>query len=78
MLKNTDLQVNLKYNMVVIRNQRPERLGVLQILDAYIEHQKDVITNRTNYLLQKASDRLHIVEGLIKMVSILDEGHDAN
>ena len=73
LLKNTDLQVNLKYNMVVIRNQRPERLGVLQILDAYIEHQKDVITNRTNYLLQKASDRLHIVEGLIKMVSILDE-----
>ena len=73
LLKNTDLQVNLKYNMVVIRNQRPERLGVLQILDAYIDHQKDVITNRTNYLLQKAQDRLHIVEGLIKMVSILDE-----
>lgn len=71
--KNTDLQVNIKYNMVVIRNQRPERLGVLQILDAYIEHQKDVITNRTNYLLQKATDRLHIVLGLIKMVSILDE-----
>lgn len=73
LLKNTDLQVNCKYNMVVIRNQRPERLGVLQILDAYIDHQKDVITNRTNYLLQKALDRLHIVEGLIKMVSILDE-----
>lgn len=73
LLKNTDLQVNLKYNMVVIRNQRPERLGVLQILDVYIDHQKDVITNRTNYLLQKAQDRLHIVEGLIKMVSILDE-----
>ncbi len=71
--KNTDLQVNIKYNMVVIRNQRPERLGVLQILDAYIEHQKDVITNRTNYLLQKATDRLHIVLGLIKMVSILDD-----
>lgn len=71
--KNTDLQVNVKYNMVVIRNQRPERLGVLQILDAYIDHQKDVITNRTNFLLQKATDRLHIVLGLIKMVSILDD-----
>lgn len=73
LLKNSDLQVNLKYNMVVIHNQRPVRLGVLQIIDAYIEHQKDVLTNRTNFELNKASRRLHIVEGLIKMVSVLDE-----
>ena len=73
LLKNSDLQVNLKYNMVVIYNQRPVRLGVLQIIDAYIEHQKDVITNRTNFELNKASKRLHIVEGLIKMVSVLDD-----
>ena len=73
LLKNTDLQINLKYNMVVIANRAPKKLGVLQILDYYIEHQKDVITNRTNYELAKALKRLHIVEGLIKMVSILDD-----
>ncbi len=73
LLKNSDLQINLKYNMVVIHNQRPVRLGVLQIIDAYIEHQKDVVTNLTNYELNKAKKRLHIIEGLIKMVSVLDE-----
>ena len=71
--KNTDLQCNINYNMVSICNRRPMRMGVLPILDAYIEHQKDVVTNRTNFLLAKASKRLHIVEGLIKMVDILDE-----
>ncbi len=71
--KNTDLQINLNYNMVSICNRRPMRLGVLPILDAYIEHQKDVITNRTNYELAKDSKRLHIVEGLIKMVDVVDE-----
>lgn len=73
LLKNTDLQINLKYNMVVINNRRPERLGVLAILDAYIDHQKEVFTNKTQYDLAKATKRLHIVEGLIKMVSIIDE-----
>ncbi len=71
--KNTDLQCNINYNMVSICNRRPMRLGVLPILDAYIEHQKDVVTNRTNFELNKALKRLHIVEGLIKMISILDE-----
>nr|MCR5231856.1 DNA topoisomerase IV subunit A [Acholeplasmatales bacterium] len=71
--KNTDLQCNINYNMVSICNRRPMRLGVLPILDAYIEHQKDVVTNRTNYLLAKAEKRLHIVDGLIKMIDILDE-----
>ena len=71
--KNTDLQCNINYNMVSICNRRPMRLGVLPILDAYIEHQKDVVTNRTNFELNKAQKRLHIVEGLIKMISILDE-----
>ncbi len=73
LFKNTDLQINLKYNMVAINNRRPERLGVLKILEAYIEHQKDVITNRTNYELAKDKKRLHIVDGLMKMVSIVDE-----
>ncbi len=73
LLKNTDLQVNLNYNMVSICNRRPMRLGVLPILDAYINHQKDVITNRTNFELNKALKRLHIVEGLMKMIDIVDE-----
>lgn len=73
LLKNTDLQINLNYNMVSICNRRPMRLGVLPILDAYIGHQKDVITNRTNYELNKALKRLHIVDGLIKMIDVVDE-----
>lgn len=71
--KNTDLQANINYNMIVICDRRPMRLGVLPILDAYIAHQKDVITNRTNYDLNKAKKRIHIVEGLIKMVDIVDQ-----
>ncbi len=73
LLKNTDLQVNLNYNMVSICNRRPMRLGVLPILDAYINHQKEVITNRTNFELNKALKRLHIVEGLMKMIDVVDE-----
>ncbi len=73
LFKNTDLQVNYKYNMVSICNRRPMCLGVIPILKAYIDHQKEVVTNRTNFDLQKAQKRLHIVEGLIKMVDILDE-----
>ena len=71
--KNTDLQANINYNMVSICDRRPMRLGVLPILDAYIAHQKDVITNRTNFDLAKAKKRLHIVEGLMKMIDIVDE-----
>ncbi|MDE6013909.1 MAG: DNA gyrase subunit A, partial [Anaeroplasmataceae bacterium] len=73
LFKNTDLQVAVNYNMVSICNRRPMRLGVLPILDAYIAHYKEIVTNRTNYDLLKAKKRLHIVEGLIKMISILDE-----
>ena len=71
--KNTDLQTNINYNMVSICNRKPMRLGVLPILDAYIEHQKDVITNRTNFNLNKAKTRLHIVEGFIKMYDIVTD-----
>lgn len=73
LFKNSDLQVSINYNMVSICDRRPMRLGVLPILDAYIAHQKEVITNRTNYELMKAKKRLHIVEGLVKMVDIVDE-----
>ena len=71
--KNTDLQINCNYNMVSICNRRPMKLGVLPIIDAYIEHQKEVVTNRTNFNLAKAKKRLHIVEGLIRIIDITDE-----
>ena len=73
LLKNTDMMVSYNYNMVAIVNQRPMLVGVLQILDAYIAHQKDFITKRTEFDLNHAKARMHIVEGLIKALSILDE-----
>ncbi len=73
LLKNTDLQISYSYNMVAIVNQRPMTLGIIPILDAYIAHQKEVITARTNFDLAHAKARMHIVEGLIKAISILDE-----
>lgn len=71
--KNSDLQVSYNFNMVAIHNRRPTLMTLPTILDAYIAHQKEVITNRSNYDLQKARERQHIVEGLIKALSILDE-----
>lgn len=71
--KNTNLQINFNYNMIAIVNNRPEQVGLLKILDAYINHYKEIITNRSNYLLNKAKLRQHIVLGLIKMVSIVDQ-----
>ena len=71
--KNSDLQVSFNYNMVAIVNRRPMTLGILAILDAYIAHQKEVVTRRTEFDLNFAKDRMHIVEGLIKAISILDE-----
>ncbi|MGG4489061.1 DNA topoisomerase IV subunit A [Metabacillus idriensis] len=71
--KNSDLQVPYNFNMVAIHNRRPTLMTLPAILDAYIAHQKEVITNRSNFDLQKARERQHIVEGLIKALSILDE-----
>lgn len=71
--KNTDLQITYSFNMVAIHNKRPKLMGILDMLDAYIEHQKEVVTRRSQYDLQKAKDRQHIVDGLIKALSILDE-----
>lgn len=73
LLKNTDMQVSYNYNMVAIVNRRPMTLGIMPILDAFIEHQKEVITKRTQFDLAFAEARMHIVEGLIKALSILDE-----
>lgn len=71
--KNSDLQISYNYNMVAIVNHRPMTLGVLEILDAYIRHQKEVVTRRTQFDLNYAKDRMHIVEGLIKAIGILDD-----
>ncbi len=71
--KSTDLQVSYNYNMVTIMHHRPVLVGALPIIKAYVDHQKDVITNRSNYELEKATKRQHIVEGLIKMVSVVSE-----
>ncbi len=71
--KNTDLQKNYNYNMVAIKDKRPVLMGIENILDGYIHHQIEVITKRSIYDLNKAKDRKHIVDGLIKAVSMLDE-----
>ena len=73
LFKNTDLQINYNFNMVAICDRRPKQLGLLEILDAFIAHQKEVILRRTSYDLKKAEERLHIVEGFLKAVDILDE-----
>ncbi len=73
LLKNTDMQISYNYNMVAIVNNRPMTLGILQILDAYITHQKEVIIKRTKFDLDHAKAEMHIVEGLIKALSILDQ-----
>lgn len=73
LLKNTDLQVSYSFNMIAIDHRRPKLLGILDVLDSYIKHQREVILKRTNFDLAHAKARLHIVEGLIKCLSILDE-----
>lgn len=73
LLKNTDLQISYNFNMIAIVNRRPKQLGIVEMLDAYITHQKEFITRRTKFHLAHAKERLHIVEGLIKCLSILDE-----
>lgn len=72
LFKATDLQINYSFNMVCINDKKPMCLGLLEMLDAYIEHQRDVTTNRCNFELSAAKKRHHIVEGLISMVSILE------
>ena len=72
-LKNTDMQISYNFNMVSIVNKRPKLLGLKDALKAFINHQKEVVTRRTKFDLEHAEARLHIVEGLIKCISILDE-----
>ena len=71
--KNTELQTSYNYNMIAIVNRRPRLLGIMDIIDAHIAHYKEVVLKRTSFDLAHAKKRLHIVEGLIKAISILDE-----
>ena len=73
LLKNTDMQIAYNFNVVSIVNRRPKLLGLSQALDAFIQHQKEVVRRRTEFDLKHAKARFHIVEGLIKCISILDE-----
>ncbi|GGF10139.1 DNA topoisomerase 4 subunit A [Halobacillus andaensis] len=71
--KHTDLQITYNFNMVAIYGRTPTLLSLPQMLDAYIAHQKEVVTRQSIFDLNKAQKRAHIVEGLIKAISILDE-----
>ena len=73
LLKNTDMQISYNFNVVSIVNRRPKLLGLREALDAFIAHQKEVVKRRTEFDLAHAKARYHIVEGLIKCISILDE-----
>lgn len=72
LFKNTDLQISYNFNMVAINNQRPELVGLKKFLSSYLEYQLSVTKKRTEFDLKKAESRQHIVEGLIKALSILD------
>ncbi|HFN8658010.1 TPA: DNA topoisomerase IV subunit A [Staphylococcus aureus] len=71
--KNSDLQISYNFNMVAISDGRPKLMGIRQIIDSYLNHQIEVVANRTNFELDNAEKRMHIVEGLIKALSILDK-----
>lgn len=71
--KNSDLQISYNFNMVAISDGRPKLMGIKQIIDSYINHQIEVVANRTKFDLEHAEKRMHIVEGLMKALSILDE-----
>lgn len=73
LFKNTDLQISYNFNMVAIDHMRPKHVGLKQILTSYLEHQRTVTTKRTEFDLDKAKQREHIVVGLIKALSILDQ-----
>ena len=73
LFKYTDLQVNYNFNMVAIDNFTPRLVGIVPILTSYIAHRKEIILARSRFDKAKAEKRLHIVEGLIRVISILDE-----
>ena len=73
MLKNTEMQISYSFNMIAIVGRRPRQVGVLPILDAFINHRKEVVTRRTTFDLEHAKERYHILEGLILASDNIDE-----
>jgi len=73
LFKSTVLQSAFFFNMLALVDGQPQTLGLRRILRLYIEHRQDVITRRARYLLRRAEERAHIVEGLRKAISMLDE-----
>ena len=71
--KNTDLQINYNYNNIAIANHRPQLLSLLELIDVFIAHRKEVIYNRSVFLKKKKSEQKHIIEGLVKAISVLDK-----
>lgn len=73
LFKNTELQISYNFNMVAIDEMRPKQVGLKRILESYVKHRREVIEKRSRFELQKAQKRQHIVDGLMKALSILDE-----
>lgn len=73
LFKNTDLQVSYNFNMVAIDHMTPVQVGLKRILSSYLEHEKEVVTKRTKFDLDKADARLEIIQGLIHAMDILDQ-----
>ena len=71
--KYTDLECTFGINMVAIANGKPKQLGLIEIIDYYVNYQRDVILRRSKYDLAKAKERAHILEGLIIAVKNIDE-----
>ncbi|GIQ67627.1 DNA gyrase subunit A [Xylanibacillus composti] len=73
LLKKTDLQVSYNFNMVAIVNKTPKQLGLKDMIAAYVMHQKEIVTYRSQFDLEKAEDKAHVLEGLVKALDLLDE-----
>ncbi|HGL1692286.1 TPA: DNA gyrase subunit A [Streptococcus pneumoniae] len=73
LFKMTQMQTNFGFNMLAIQNGIPKILSLRQILDAYIEHQKEVVVRRTRFNKEKAEARAHILEGLLIALDHIDE-----
>jgi topoisomerase-4 subunit A len=73
LLKKTDLQITYNFNMVAIVRKAPRQLGLKEMLTAYIDHQKEVVSNRSQFELEKAEDRREVLEGLVKALNIVDD-----
>ncbi len=74
LFKHTDLQKNFNYNLIaLVGGLQPQLLSLKEILEAYIEHRKEVVRRRAEFDLKKAKERAHILEGLAKALSVIDQ-----